>query len=41
MTIETRKFTIEATRTHLYFRAFGWEGLLDLTGQLGSSLNRV
>jgi hypothetical protein len=40
MTIETRRFTFEITRSHLYWKALGWEGLVDFTGTVGSSVNR-
>jgi len=48
MTIETHRFTLEITRSHLYWKALvgilgrthGWEGLVDFTGTVGSSVNR-
>lgn len=41
MTITTRYLTIEVTRSHAYLRCWKVEGLLDFTGQVGSSLNRT
>jgi len=41
MTMKIGRWTFEATRTHVYFNALGWEGLWDFGGQVGSSLNRV
>lgn len=40
MTINIGSWTLEVTRSHLYVKALGWEGLIDFTGQVGSSLNR-
>lgn len=41
MTLTIGSWTIELTRTHAYFKAMGWEGLVDFTGQVGSSFNRA
>ena len=40
MTIETSRFTVEFRRTHVYLKGLGWELLWDLSGQLGSSVDR-
>ena len=40
MSVTIASWTFELTRSHLFFRAAGWEGLLDFTGQVGSILNR-
>ena len=41
MTFESRRFAVEIKRTHVYLRGFGWEALWDLSGQVGSSVNRT
>ncbi len=41
MTLTVGSWTFEITRSHAYFKVFGWEGLWDFTGKVGSSINRA
>lgn len=41
MSLTIGSWSLEVTRSHAFFRALGWEGLWDFTGQVGNSLNRT
>ena len=41
MTFNLGRWTFELTRSHAYFKAMGYEGLLDFTGQVGNSFDKV